>query len=58
MYSCYLKKHIIYSYDDKRYVKVLFIKMRIMDSEYHDNNNKIDVYEICTENVIKLIACL
>ena len=58
MYSCYLKKHIIYSYDDKIYVKVLFIKMRIMDSEYHDNNNKIDVYKICTENVIKLIACL
>ena len=43
MHSFYIKKHIIYSYDDKIYVKVLFMKMRIMDSEYliciHDNNS-------------------
>ena len=43
MYSFYIKKHKIYSYDDKRYVKVLFMKMRIMDSEYliciHDNTS-------------------
>ena len=43
MYSCYIKKHRIHSYDDKRYVKVLFMKMIIMDSEYliciHDNNS-------------------
>ena len=43
MYSCYIKKHRIYSYDDKRYVKVLFMKMRIMDSKYliciHDNTS-------------------
>ena len=43
MYSCYIKKHRIRSYDDKRYVKVLFMQMRIMDSDYliciHDNNS-------------------
>ena len=42
MYSCYIRKHRVHSYDDKRYVIVLFMKMRVMDSE----------------NVIKLIVCL
>ena len=43
MYSWYIKWLRIHSYDDKRYVKVLFMNMRIMDSEYliciHDNNS-------------------
>ena len=43
MCSWYIKEHRIHSYDDKRYVKVLFMNMRIMDSEYliciHDNNS-------------------
>ena len=61
MYSCYIKKHRIYSYDDKRYVKVLFMKMRIMGSEISYAfmiTLVIHVYGICTENIIKLIACL
>ena len=33
----------MHSYDDKRYVKVLFMNMRIMDNEYliciRDNNS-------------------
>ena len=84
MYCCYIKKYKIHSYDDKRYVKVLFMKTRIMD-RIHSYDDKryvkvlfmktrimdseylicaymipivIHVYGICTENVIKLIACL
>ena len=43
MYSWYINWNRIHSYDDKRYVKVVFMNMRIMDSEYpickHDNNS-------------------
>ena len=50
MYSCYIKKHRIYSYDDKRYVKVLFMKMRIMYSEYliciHDNTSYSCIWDM------------
>ena len=50
MYSCYKKKHGIHSYDDKRYVIVLFMKMRIIDSEYliciHDNNNYSCIWDM------------
>ena len=50
MYSCYIKKYRIHSYDDKRYVKVLFMKMGIMDSEYliciHDNNSYSCIWDM------------
>ena len=58
MYSCYIKKHRIHSYDNKRYVKVLFMKMRIMDniSYAYMITIVIHVYEICTENVINQLS--
>ena len=60
MYSCYIKKHITHSYDDKRYVKVLFMKMRIMDSEYliciHDNNSYSCIWDIYSKR--NKIDCL
>ena len=50
MYSWYIKYHRIHSYDDKRYVKVLFMNMRIMDSEYficiYNNNSYSCMWDI------------
>ena len=50
MYSCYIKKHRIHSYDGKSYVKVIFMNMRIMDREYliciHDNNSYSYIWDM------------
>ena len=51
MYFCYMKKHIIQSNDNKKYVKISHMFKRIIDSEYliciQDINNYSCIWDMC-----------